>query len=118
MSSFSRFSSIENSYRESTIEEIRNVGFDSAYDWCVLEKAHGCLENRTMISMADGTQEKISNIVKNKITKPVLGVDDNGNIVETPILNHFNNGETDEWLKITFKRTATRIPQYLISRKS
>ena len=66
----------------------------------ITEKIHGCLSSETKISMADGTTKKIRDIIINKITDKVLGMDNFGNIVETEILNHFNNGKTEDWLNV------------------
>ena len=101
---FKKFTSIENSYRIKEIQSIQ-INFPGE-EFVVQEKIHGCLENRTKITMADGTTKTISEIVNNKIKDNVLGLDVNGKIVETPILNHFINGETENWLKIKFEKNG------------
>jgi tRNA-binding EMAP/Myf-like protein len=70
------------------------------------EKLHGCLDANTKITMADGTTEKIKDIVEDKVTKNILGMDDKGRVVETPITNHFNNGTNGDWLKITYSKSG------------
>ena len=100
-----RYKHINGVWQQKETAYLRVKGFDHPdYKWNVTEKCHGCLEGRTMITMADGSKKKISQIVNNKIKGNVLGVDEDGKIIETPILNHFLNGYTEEWLKISFSR--------------
>jgi len=70
------------------------------------EKIHGCLDANTKISMADGTEKTIKEIVEKKISDNVLGLDDEGKIIETPITSHFNNGKNGDWVKIRFTKTG------------
>ena len=112
---FKKYSSIENSYRDLYVDKIRT--YFPGETFVVQEKVDGCLESRTKIAMADGSTKTITNIVNNKITDLVLGMDENGKIIETPILNHFNNGKTKDWLKIEFsKKGGSRGSPYGIVR--
>ena len=65
------------------------------------EKLHGCVAANTSILMADGSTETISALVnQQRLGEEVLGVDSNGNIVPTKILNLFNNGTTEDWMNV------------------
>ena len=68
------------------------------------EKIHGCLEKNTKILLSDGTTKTIREIVENKLKVCVYGVDENGNIVSTPVKNWYINGKSEDWLKISYKR--------------
>jgi len=46
--------------------------------------------------MADGTRKPIIRVA---VGDEVLGVDENGQIVATPVTNVFNNGPAAEWMK-------------------
>lgn len=112
MTKFINYSSIENSYRQKEINTIRELGFHKV-EWVATEKVHGCLHTQTKISMADGSQRSIGDIVRNKITDKVLGVDSSGKIIETQILNWFDNGAGNNWLKVKFSiNRMERGPSY------
>lgn len=64
------------------------------------EKLHGCLESTTLVTMADFSKKKISQV---KTGDMVLGRADDGTIVPSKVIEKFNNGRADEWLKITGK---------------
>ena len=93
------------------------------------EKIHGCLEKNTKILLSDGTTKTIREIVENKLKVCVYGVDENGNIVSTPVKNWYINGKSEDWLKISYKRrgfgtvgnfygTLTCTPQHGIFSKN
>jgi recombination protein RecA len=65
------------------------------------EKIDGCLVSDTKISMADGSRKRIIHV---KPGDEVLGVDEAGRIVATPVTNVFNNGPAEEWMKVKGKR--------------
>jgi hypothetical protein len=89
----------------SNIKHYPNV-FQVGDDVIVSEKLHGCLEYKTRITLADGTHRKIGEIVNNKLDVEVLGRNDAGELVPTKVLNWYNNGPTDKWVEIKFKRRA------------
>ena len=64
----------------------------------------GCFDYFTQISLADGSLEYIGKIVANKLPVKVLGMDNNGKVVETKILSFFNNGVSSEWIRIKYER--------------
>jgi intein/homing endonuclease len=65
-------------------------------------KLHGCLKNDTLISLWNGSKKTIQEIVDNRLDEILLGFDQNNKPVPVKIKNWFNNGRTDEWLKIGF----------------
>ena len=68
----------------------------------ITEKVHGCLTHNTRILMANGEKKSITKI---KIGDSVLGVDLFGRVVETKVLNKFNNGRAnDGWLRVKTTR--------------
>lgn len=68
------------------------------------EKVDGCLTSDTKVSLADGTRKKISQIV---VGDEVLGMDDAGRVVATPVLTTFNNGPATEWMKVKGRRRSS-----------
>jgi intein/homing endonuclease len=58
---YTKYDSIENSYREKFISFIRET--DSVNDtWYISEKLHGCFKYNSLVLMADNTQKEISKI--------------------------------------------------------
>lgn len=66
------------------------------------EKVHGCLRFSTRITMADGSKKSIANV---QVGDHVLGVNEHGKVTDSTVTQTFKNGLTDNWLKITGKRT-------------
>ncbi len=70
----------------------------------VHEKMDGeCLAAKTKITMADGSQCSIRELVKNGIGREVLGQTVDGQIVKTRITKVYNNGSTEDWLRIKIR---------------
>lgn len=67
------------------------------------EKVDGCLPYTTRITMADGTRRTLSSI---RVGDEVLGVDRSGSIVATAVLQTFNNGRAETWMRIKGRRLA------------
>mgnify|MGYP002133049102 FL=1 len=65
----------------------------------------------TPILMSDGSAKNISDIKNGDV---VLGVDSKNNLVKSTVLNIFNNGKTDKWLKIYFKDPHKNSKKYII----
>jgi recombination protein RecA len=60
----------------------------------------GCLSGNTHVLLADGSTECISKIVNQRLPLDVMSMDpETGAISPKRIVNHFRNGETDEWLR-------------------
>ena len=99
---FNKFPSLENTYRQKEIDQIVNQGLaDQGY--IVTEKVHGCFTHDTKISLSDGTTKKIGEIVNEKYDGCVLSVTPQGDIVESKIINWFDNGCSDDWLKVSIR---------------
>jgi recombination protein RecA len=67
----------------------------------------GCFHYGTRVTLADGTQEKIGKIVNQKLPVEVLSYDpDSGAVVPRKVVNWFDNGRTDQFLRFTVARPA------------
>ena len=98
---FAKFPSLENTYRQKEIDKI--VMMEIKDQWVVTEKVHGCFTHDTKISLSDGTIKKIGEIVNEKYDGCVLSVTPQGDIVESKIINWFDNGYSDDWLKVSIR---------------
>lgn len=67
----------------------------------VLSKLDGCFTYDTLLTCWDGSVVKIGEVVKNKLNKTLIGMDEFGNLVPCQITNWFNNGTKNNWLEIT-----------------
>ncbi len=80
------------------------------------EKSHGCLRSDTRILMADLTWRPIRELVDEGFAGEVMGVDANGQLIPTPVLNTFDNGPRGErpwWRLQVSKVEAGRGPAWL-----
>ena len=69
----------------------------------------GCLHYGSLVTLADGTKEMIGKIVNQRLPVEVLSYDpEAGEIVPKKVVGWFDNGRTDEFLKITVGRPAGR----------
>jgi len=67
----------------------------------------GCMSGTTMVTLADGTQEKISKIVNQRLDVEVLSYDpESGEIVPRRIVNWFNNGPAERFLQFTVAKSG------------
>ncbi|HSK23107.1 MAG TPA: recombinase RecA [Egicoccus sp.] len=65
----------------------------------------GCFSYSTRVTLADGTQEKIGKIVNQKLPVEVLSYDtETGEFSPKKVVNWFDNGPTDEFLRFTVAR--------------
>jgi recombination protein RecA len=65
----------------------------------------GCLNWHSRITLADGTQEYIGKIVNERRQVEVLSYDPElGQVVPRKVVNWFDNGVTDEFLRVTVAR--------------
>lgn len=67
----------------------------------VLEKLDGCFTYDTLLTCWDGSVLRIGEVVKNKLTPKLIGMDVHGNLVPCEVVNWFNNGKKNNWLEIT-----------------
>jgi recombination protein RecA len=83
----------------------------------------GCFSYGTRITLADGSQEKIGKIVNQKLPVEVLSYDtERDEFVPRKVVNWFDNGPTDEFLRFTVARGSGNgrsqfsvTPNHLIS---
>jgi recombination protein RecA len=69
----------------------------------------GCFHENTRVTLADGTQERIGKIVAEKLPVEVLSYDPEiGAVVPKRVVNWFDNGPTDGFLKVTVARPDRR----------
>jgi len=67
----------------------------------------GCFSYGTRVTLADGSQEKIGKIVNQRLAVEVLSYDpDLDAVVPRRVVNWFDNGRTDHFLKFTVARPA------------
>ena len=67
----------------------------------------GCMNGTTRVTLADGTQEKISKIVNQKLPVEVMSYDpETDRIVPRKVVNWFNNGPADEFLQFTVDKSG------------
>jgi recombination protein RecA len=60
----------------------------------------GCFAGRTRVVLADGTTEKISKIVNQRLPVEVMSYDpESGAVTPRRVVDYFKNGQTDEWLR-------------------
>jgi recombination protein RecA len=65
----------------------------------------GCFNYGTRVTLADGTQEKIGKIVNQRLPVEVLSYDPQvGAVVPKRVVNWFDNGPTDRFLRFTVAR--------------
>jgi recombination protein RecA len=65
----------------------------------------GCLSGNTLVTLADGSKEKIGKIVNQRMPLEVLSYDPELNaIVPKKIVNWFDNGKTEAFLQFTVAR--------------
>src|SRR5690606_10653700 len=65
----------------------------------------GCASYDTEVTLADGTRERIGKIVDERMPVEVLSYDPEiGEIVPKRVVNWFNNGKTEQFLKFTVER--------------
>ena len=71
----------------------------------------GCFNYNTRVNLADGSTEKIGEIVNNKMDVEVLSYDaDAGKVVPRKIINWFDNGVTDHFLQFTVEKSGGNGP--------
>jgi recombination protein RecA len=67
----------------------------------------GCMSYSTMVTLADGTQEKIGKIVNQRMDVEVLSYDpETDRVVPRKIVNWFNNGKAEQFLQFTVARSG------------
>ena len=104
---FQRYGSIENSYRDRTIMTYEKFGLTAGQFVCQ-EKCDGCFSAETTVATESGVMT-ISKIVNQKLPIRVKSYNETtGEIEYKPVINWYRNGETKNWLKVTFFDAAGR----------
>jgi len=67
----------------------------------VTEKIHGCVIGSTKVRMANGTRKFIRDI---EIGDVVIGVNKAGSVSSSKVVKTYNNGKTEQWLRVSGKR--------------
>jgi DNA polymerase-3 subunit alpha len=101
---FKKYSSIENSYRQKTIQSIFEYGFQN-HEWVVSEKIHGCLDYNTIIITNEYGPKKLGDIVNQKLPCHVLTYNIEKNKEEWKRINTFSETPkgSKQWYRITLK---------------
>jgi recombination protein RecA len=67
----------------------------------------GCMQGTTRVTLADGTQEKISKIVNQRMDVEVLSYDvETDRMVPRKIVNWFDNGNAEQFLQFTVAKSG------------
>jgi recombination protein RecA len=67
----------------------------------------GCMSAGTMVTLADGSQEKIGKIVNQRMPVEVLSYDtETGKVVPRRVVDWFNNGRTEKFLQFTVAKAG------------
>ena len=80
----------------------------------------GCLSYNTRVMLADGSTEMIGKIVNQRLPVEVMSMDPRtGTISPKPIIEYYNNGTTDDWLRFEVagghgKRCFTCTPNHMV----
>jgi recombination protein RecA len=80
----------------------------------------GCLSANTRVMLADGSSERIARIVNERMPVEVMSMDpETGKISPKKILQYYDNGETDDWLRFEVaggqgRRRFTCTPNHMI----
>jgi recombination protein RecA len=80
----------------------------------------GCVSYDTRVMLADGSTERIGKIVNQRLPVEVMSMDpETGEISPRRIVEYYNNGETDEWLRFEVaggqgRHRFTCTPNHLI----
>lgn len=70
------------------------------------EKADGCFLHNTMLNLWGGGKIKIGTVVNKKLTPILIGIDINGNIVPTKVIDWHNNGPKYNWIDIKYDQNT------------
>lgn len=74
-----------------------------AIDWStarVQEKVDGCFTHGSKLNCWDGSSFDIGEVVNQRLTPTLIGMDSNGNLVPCQVIDWFSNGTKDNWLQI------------------
>jgi RecA/RadA recombinase len=73
----------------------------------------GCFQGDAPVMLADGTTRSIREIVEQQLPAEVMSFDvESGTFEPRPVVNWFDNGETDEFLRITVSNVNGQIRSF------
>ncbi len=78
----------------------------------------GCCSSRTLVTLADGSKERIGKIVRDKLPVEVLSYDaELDAIVPKRVVNWFDNGPTEEFIRFTVHQPLGRgsFPKFSVT---
>ena len=64
------------------------------------DKADGCFLYNTKLALWDGSTMKIGDIVKDRKEVTLIGMDSDGNLVPSKVIDWHNNGQKENWMDI------------------
>src|SRR3990167_7052542 len=67
----------------------------------VAEKYDGCFRYDTRLQCWDVSTVRIGDVVSKKFRPVLIGMDVNGELVPSEVIDHFNNGTKNNWIAIT-----------------
>jgi len=94
--------------------------FDKFFNWSedgryaaghivtVTEKMDGCFRYDTPLQCWDGSTILIGEVVSKRLHPTLVGMDENGRLVPSEIIEHFDNGPKDNWLAITVSNPVSK----------
>ena len=81
--------------------EQKELAADVDYSSAVFEdKLDGCFLYNTKLNCWNGSTVKIGDVVSKKLKPTLIGMDENGNLVPTKVVNWHDNGTKDNWMEI------------------
>lgn len=73
----------------------------------VSDKADGCFSNKTRLNLWGGGTITIGEVVKNKLTPTLIGMNADGDLVPSRVTNWFDNGLKYNWLRVGLSTPAS-----------
>lgn len=73
----------------------------------VTDKKDGCFSNKTRLNLWGGGTITIGEVVKNKLTPTLIGMNADGDLVPSRVTNWFDNGLKDNWLRVGLSTPAS-----------
>lgn len=85
--------------------EAGELNLDSPVE--VTDKKDGCFSNKTRLNLWGGGTITIGEVVKNKLTPTLIGMNADGDLVPSRVTNWFDNGLKDNWLRVGLSTPAS-----------
>ena len=75
---------------------------------CVTDKMDGCFVRNTTLNLWGGGTITIGEVVKNKLNPILVGMNENGDLVPSKVINWHHNGPKDIWLDLEIDCLVSR----------